>query len=339
MSFSIPRIKMSLITSYVRLYFRLFFEHDGANPNITDDTKFEILHVPSDKPLRVQDTQIYKMIPENCKNLFNNIKHFYEYKYLCYPNTFSMKEMFDILTMTGPELERTYQKIQIDGVNYNKGDDNNDFYLVVYDCSESGLYFPFDEKKEKIDFFAKLIKTHEFDETIGMQRTESGLPAGFLKIIVNNFQFLPHKENDDIDYIYLIFSIKDNDEYSKANSKHLKITYENGRYYTDNPVLCFAPIGNKNALIKIRTIIKYNNILSKETIQFVFEDLRLSDLEDQQKKKIQRSSNHILIENDKKIRTDKTFTLNFEAWFRYAHATSIEELKEQIRRLHNSVND
>lgn len=170
-----------------------------------------------------------------------------------------------------------------------------------------------------------------------MKRIENGLPAGFLQIFVNSFEFLPDEENDDIDYINLIFSIKDNDEYSKSNSKSFKITYDNGIHFIEPNKHDFAPIGNKNALIKIRTIIKYNNILMKETIEFVFDDLRLSDLEDQQKKIIQMSSNHILIENDKEIRTDKTFTLNFDAWFRYA--TSNEELKEQNRQLHNSVND
>ena len=133
MSFSIKRIKMSLITSYVRLYFQLFFEHNGSNPNITDYTKFEILCVPQgmQKRLLVNDnTRIYKMIPENCKNLFNNIKHFYEYRYLCYPNTFSMKEMFDILTMTDSKF-REKKPITIVGV-IDEDEMNNDFYLVVY---------------------------------------------------------------------------------------------------------------------------------------------------------------------------------------------------------------
>ena len=114
MSFSIPRIKMSLITSYVRLYFQLFFEHDGSNPNITDYTKFEILCVPQGMQKRLlvgNDTRIYKMIPDNCKNLFNKIKYFYKHLSSIISiraNTFSVKEMFDILTMTESGFNKKY---------------------------------------------------------------------------------------------------------------------------------------------------------------------------------------------------------------------------------------
>ena len=133
MSFSIAKIKNNFYTSYVRLYFQLFFQHDGANPNITDNTEFEILRVPPGKQERLfvnNNTRIYKMIPENCKNLFNNIKHFCEYKNQFTNSKFSVEEMFDILTMTDSKF-REIKTITMLGI---RDDDemNNDFYLVVY---------------------------------------------------------------------------------------------------------------------------------------------------------------------------------------------------------------
>ena len=137
MFFSIAKIKNNFYTSYVRLYFQMFFQHDGANPNITDDTKFEILRVPQGMQKRLlvgNDTRIYKMIPDNCKNLFNNIKHLYEYKYQIQniDKYISVKEMFDILTMTESKLSIEYPifTYSIGEVEYEK----NDFYLVVYNC-------------------------------------------------------------------------------------------------------------------------------------------------------------------------------------------------------------
>jgi len=137
MFFSIAKIKNNFYTSYVRLYFKLFFEHNGSNPIITDNTDFEILRVPQGKQERLlvnNNTRIYKMIPDNCKNLFNNIEHFYEYKYQIHIDDkyISVKEMFDILTMTESKLSTEYpiSTYSIGAVEYEK----NDFYLVVYNC-------------------------------------------------------------------------------------------------------------------------------------------------------------------------------------------------------------
>jgi len=156
---------MSLITSYVRLYFQLFFEHDGSNPNITDYTKFEILCVPQGMQKRLlvgNDTRIYKMIPENCKNLFNKIKYFYEHlsessirtiinnsktinskRYREYPNTFSVKEMFDILTMTESGFNKKYTITTLNSNSSRLVDLS--YYLVI-----DGEYVPDDDIQNKI---------------------------------------------------------------------------------------------------------------------------------------------------------------------------------------------
>ena len=132
MSFSIAKIKHNFYTSYVRLYFQLFFQHDGANPNITDNTEFEILRVPPGKQERLfvnNNTRIYKMIPENCKNLFNNIKYFYEHKNQFQNDKyiFSVEEMFDILTMTESGINKKYLITTLE----NSGLVDFSYYLVI----------------------------------------------------------------------------------------------------------------------------------------------------------------------------------------------------------------
>jgi hypothetical protein len=67
------------------------------------------------------------MIPDNCKNLFNKIKYFYR----GYPNTFFVKEMFDILTMTKSGFNQKYPITSLHSNRSRLVDLSYSYYLVI----------------------------------------------------------------------------------------------------------------------------------------------------------------------------------------------------------------
>ena len=123
---------MSGHSSYVQTFFQLNFEHNGSSPNIHESTQFQILRLPQqgrkERLLIDEETRFYKIIPENCKEFFNNIKYFYESNFLSGVDKFLIEQMYDILKMTELQLERKYPN---KGLSYISSNNRDTFYLVI----------------------------------------------------------------------------------------------------------------------------------------------------------------------------------------------------------------
>ena len=266
---------MSGHSSYVQNFFQLNFEHNGSSPIIHESTRFQILRLPQqgrkERLLIDEETRFYKIIPENCKVFFNNIKYFYESNFLSGVDVFLTEKMYDILKMTESKLKSKYPN---KGLSYISSNNRDTFYLVInpYNVLPEDLRNQITEKERELRNI--LNNKQYYDTKCGYDKnTKNQFVGGTLKI---QPQHISGAYTENIRNFEVTFQIGDESYIAKPIiGDMLELTFDTSKKYE-------FEITNPNAVLNI-TIQEQKDDRTEITKE------EISLLSDKYKKKLEKN--------------------------------------------------
>lgn len=288
---------MSGHSSYVQNFFQLNFQHNGSSPIIHKSTRFRILRLPQqgrkERLLMDEETRFYKIIPENCKEFFNNIKYFYESNFLSGVDVFLTEKMYDILTMTESKLKSKYPN---KGLSYISSNNRDTFYLVInpYNGLRTDLRDKITEKERELRNI--LNNKQYYDTKCGYDKNTKGhFVGGTLKIQPKGINWVYTKKIGDFEVMFEI-------ENKKYTAKPIQ---SHGYYMTFDTTVYEFKINNPYAMLYI-TIQEHKNGEIETTTN------EISLLSDEYKKYLERNETFYFGFPDTERFHEKNLSVNIE---------------------------